>query len=210
MMRLTAALLFAMAHCAFGQWVNLLDPKLSRWEPVGDGIWSMMKDGTLVGQRNLETAKHQAWLYTREEYGEFDLHVEYWLRRGGNSGVSIRDTSRAKWVLPPDRDDNKTPSHIGYEIQLSSGFPGEKYPSGSVYLFAAAKEGAQLDDDWNSMDIESRRNMIRVRLNGRLAAEHPGEPGRPMTGPIGLQIHDPRTVVMFRNLRIQARTTALP
>jgi hypothetical protein len=45
--------------------------------------------------------------------------------------------------------------------------------------------------------------MIRVRLNGRLVMEHPGDPQRPKTGPIGLQLHDANTVVMFRNLRIR-------
>ena len=44
---------------------------------------------------------------------------------------------------------------------------------------------------------------IRVRLNGQVAAEYPGEPSRSMTGPIGLQLHDRFTLAMFRNIRIR-------
>jgi hypothetical protein len=47
-------------------------------------------------------------------------------------------------------------------------------------------------------------------VNGRLSAEHPGEPGRPLVGPIGLQLHDQFTFVMFRNLRIRERKPARP
>jgi len=34
----------------------------------------------------------QSWLYTtRNDFAEFDLHLEYWTKTTGNSGVSIRD-----------------------------------------------------------------------------------------------------------------------
>ena len=45
--------------------------------------------------------------------------------------------------------------------------------------------------------------MIRVRLNGQLVAEHPGDPKRPKTGPIGLQLHDQFNWIKFRNIRIR-------
>jgi hypothetical protein len=195
----------------------LADKTLSAWESVGDGIWTLMRDGTLVGQRDLIKNKsdpawtqdqynqwmyRQAWLYTKREYDEFDLHLEYWLRRGGNSGVSIRDTSRAQGAVSVPPAFGRTPARVGYEIQIENHY-ADHYPTGSVYLFAAAKTGYQVDDDWNSLDIEVRRGLIRVRLNGTVVAEHPGVPERPKTGPIGLQLHDQNTVAMFRNVRIK-------
>lgn len=143
---------------------------------------------------------HQAWLYTRKDFDEFDLHLEYWLRWGGNSGVSIRDSSRARVAADPSF--GKTPSHIGYEIQIAN-HCGDNYPTGSVYLFAKAKTGYQVDDDWNALDIEVRRGLIRVKLNGEPVAESAGDPSRPKTGPIGLQLHDQNSVAMFRNIRIR-------
>jgi hypothetical protein len=186
---------------------NLLNANLDGWEKVGDGLWSVMRDGTLVGQRDLKIAANQAWLYTKKEYGEFDLHAEWWTRWGGNSGVSLRDTSRAKWAAGKDWDPNRTPSHIGYEIQISNGYD-EKYPTGSVYLFDHAKTGFQVPNDWNSFDIESRNDMIRVKLNGHLVSQYAGEPGRPKVGPIGLQLHDKTSFVMFRNIRIREKKSA--
>ena len=53
------------------------------------------------------------------------------------------------------------------------------------------------------MDILSRNDKITVKLNGRVVAEHPGDPKRSKVGPIGLQMHDQFSVIMFRNVRIR-------
>ena len=63
--------------------------------------------------------------------------------------------------------------------------------------------GHEKANDWNSLDIESRNDLIRVKLNGHEVAKHPGDPKRPTTGPIGLQLHDRFSVMMFRNIRIR-------
>lgn len=186
--------------------MNLSNGKnLDGWEVTNDGVWSVMKDGTLLGQRDRLAPKSkyepdQSWLYTKKEFGEYDLHVEWWLNLGGNSGISIRDTSRAKYAGGPEADPKRTPSHIGYEIQISN--DNDPQATGSVYNFAPAKTGFQIANDWNTLDIESRKNGIRVKLNGHPVAEYAGDPKRSLTGPIGLQLHDRHTVIMFRNIRI--------
>ncbi len=53
------------------------------------------------------------------------------------------------------------------------------------------------------MEIESRDDSIRVRLNGQVVAEYAGDPARPKSGPIGLQLHDLFALAMFRNIRIR-------
>jgi len=196
-------LALAFAQLSPAAWVNLVNGKnIEGWEIIGEGFWNVMSDGTLVGQRDpAKSTERQCWLYTKKSYGEFDLHVEYWLRWGGNSGVSIRDTSRAQYAQGAKWDPKRTPSPIGYEIQIAN--DGDEYATGSVYLFAKAKTGIQHDFDWNSLDIESRNDHIRVKLNGQLVAESAGDPKRSKTGPIGLQLHDHKAVAMFRNIRIQ-------
>lgn len=200
MMRLLVAALIPLA--SFAQGVNLLNANLDGWEKIGDGLWSVMRDGTLVGQRDLKKAENQAWLYTKKDYADFDLHLDWWTRWGGNSGVSLRDTSRAQFAVGAAFDKDRTPSHIGYEIQVSNGY-SDKYPTGSIYLFAPAKTGFQVANDWNAFDIESRPDMMRVKLNGHLVAEFAGDPVRSKTGPVGLQLHDKTSFAMFRNIRIK-------
>jgi hypothetical protein len=192
------------AHAVFAaEWVNLLNGKdLDEWEVVGHGSWNVWSDGTLAGQVDVtKRTEDQCWLYTKKAYGEYDLHVEFWLNRGGNSGVSIRDGSRARYAQGRERDPNRTPSHIGYEIQIAN--DGDEYGTGSVYLFDKAKPGFQRDFDWNALDIESRKDVIRVKLNGQPVAQSAGDPKRPKAGPIGLQLHDYKDVALFRNIRIR-------
>ena len=189
---------------------------LDGWEKHGDGVWSVVPDGVLMGlhstpdnkpfgawpvtDRQYRTWKNQqAWLYTKDEFGEYDLHVEYWLPPGGNSGISIRDGSRGDKSY--GIEDQITPAHIGYEIQIIDE-PKSKYPTGSIYTFVAAPDGVQKAGEWNQLDIESRNAMIRVRLNGRVVAEHAGDPKRSKRGPIGLQLHDRFSLVLFRNITI--------
>lgn len=213
-------LLFALALPGLaGDWRALFNGKnLDGWESRGDGVWVVLKDGTLVGERTPNKTipdewpmskktfsswlHRQAWLYTQEEFEEFDLQLEYWLRSEGNSGVSIRDVSRAEHAVTMPADGNRTPARVAYEIQLNNGYP-DKHPSGSIYNFVDAKTGVQIDNQWNKMEIQSRRDMIRVFLNGQVVAGHPGDPNRSKTGPIGLQLHDQYSVVEFRNIRIK-------
>jgi hypothetical protein len=195
------------------EWRKLFNGRdLTGWEVRGNSIWTVLANGTLVGQRTLPDAQtfswpidekqfrtwryRQAWLYTVENFDEFDLQLDYWIPIDGNSGISIRDTSRARCAV----GEGPTPSHIGYEIQIAE---GGKYPSGSIYDFVPSKGNYHRRNDWNTLEIQSRRDMIRVRLNGQFAAEYPGVQARPKVGPIGLQLHDQFSWALFRNIRIR-------
>lgn len=224
-------LLFLLSPAALCQQGQALfnGRNLDGWQVRGDGVWTVLENGVLLGQRlhrdpagpmqagpTIDRQQYeawlyrQAWLYTKTEYREFDLHVEYWLPPGMNSGVSIRDVSRAHYAIGPAGESEPplpgnlrgTPSHIGYEIQIIDS-EEEKYPTGSIYLFAAARRSTQKTAAWNRLDIESRDSGIKVRVNGDLVAEHPGAAGRPKSGPIGLQLHDQFTFMMFRNLHLR-------
>lgn len=204
------------------------------WISVGDGLWSLTQEGYLLGQRdprapafeapwfnswkgklnrswlatNFKVVMSQAWLYTRQEFYEYDLQLEWWVPSGGNSGVSLHDVTRGRYTFGEASDLRRTPSQVGYEIQINNGYADE-YPSGSIYMIVRARTGAQKDNDWNRFDIEVRRDRIRVRLNGQLVAEHPPLPDRPKAGPIGLQLHDARSLALFRHIRVR-EVTPLP
>ena len=200
-----AAALLSCAILHAGEWAELLNGKnLEGWQIVGDGAWSVLSDGTVVGQSDPKKPfQQQSWLYTKREFEQYDLHIEYWMRLGSNSGISIGDRSRARYAVPgPESDPQKTPARVAYEINLDNGEPVDYDITGSLYLIAKAKPGVQHRTDWNSIDIQVRNDLIRVRVNGTTVVEHPGLPDRPKAGPIGLQLHDSKDVVMFRNIRI--------
>jgi hypothetical protein len=220
---LPTLLLTAAALCAQTGWRTLLNGRnLDGWQVIGDGKWTVLADGSVLGlpssgekqpfgrpfpvtlteKEFTDWRQTQSWLYTVDEFTEFDLHVEYRMPKGGNSGVSLRDRTRAKFAIGPQPDYTKTPGNQGYEIQIVNGSEG-KYPTGSIYLFASAKLGHEKLNDWNSLDIESRNGGIRVQLNGAEVCFHPGDPARSKTGPIGLQLHDRFNAVEFRNIRIR-------
>jgi hypothetical protein len=198
--------LAAMASAADPGWTKLLNGKdLTGWEVIGGGVWSVMKDGTLVGQADPQNPfKRQSWLYTKKEFNEYDLSLNYWLKLGSNSGISLGDKSRARFAVPgPEPNTGRTPAQIAYEINIDNGQPVDYDITGSIYKLAKAVPGAQEPTGWNTMEIRVRKDLIRVKLNGRTVVEHPGIPQRPKAGPIGLQLHDSRDVVMFRNIRIR-------
>lgn len=221
MRRLIWGLVWLGAAAFAQEWKVLYNGKnLDGWQTVGDGKWQPLADGTLlaypvsggktpfaapfpVDEKNYVSWRQtQSWLYTVAEFGNFDLHVEYQTPKGGNSGISIRDSTRGKYAIGPVPDYEKTPAHWGYEIQIYNGVK-TKYSTGSIYLFAPAEFGHEKENDWNSLDVASRKDAIRVKLNGQAVASHPGEPGRPTKGPIGLQLHDRFSVMMFRNIKIR-------
>ncbi len=217
---LTLCLLSLPQLAPAADWQNLLADHLQSWQILGDGIWTLRSDGVLVAHRKPDTTPLEAlgdkltfkqyrawetvqsWLYTKKIYEDFDLRLDYWLRTPGNSGISIRDPTQAKYALTIPPDFSKTPSKVGYEIQINSQWP-DHYTTGSIYGLATAKTGLQNDGEWNTMNIESRKDHIRVLINGVLAAEHAADPKRPTRGPIGLQLHDQASLVMFRNVWVR-------
>jgi Domain of Unknown Function (DUF1080) len=193
---------------------------LDGWQVRGDGQWNVLSDGTLTGQRvwdrkllapggKISTPKEfqdwldqQAWLYTVADYGNYDLHAEFWTKTIGNSGISLRDPSRGEFGIQNPVDFKRTPSKLGYEIQINNRYP-DVTTTGSVYTINKAPTEAMKVDDWNTFDIEVRTSTIRVKLNGVLVSDVACDPKRPVRGPIGLQLHDQFSIVQFRNLWIK-------
>ena len=193
---------------------------LSGWAPRGDGKWTVIDGGVLVGQREYDTKSlapgkrftsekeyvqwlnHQAWLYTTGSFEQYDLHVEFWTKARGNSGISLHDTSRAESAIAWPPDFTKTPAKIAYEIQINNNYP-DPHPTGSIYGFADAPKDALRENQWNVMEISVRKDSITVKLNGREVAKAKPDPKRPTSGPIGLQLHDQFSMIHFRNIWIR-------
>ena len=168
-MRLLTLFLFLVPIAGAGEdWKPIFDGKsLNGWEVRGDCTWTVLPDGILLGQRSHSKPEdpfgtypitsrqyrdwfyRHAWLYTNAEFGEYDLSLDYIVPPGVNSGISIRDRSRAHSPIgesDASRPDlagfpKKTPAHIGYEIQIIDS--DESMPSGSMAIsrFSSTRSG---------------------------------------------------------------------
>jgi hypothetical protein len=167
---------------------------LTGWEVVGAGLWSVTRDGVIVGQFDYKhDGTRQSWLVTKEDFEDFRLSFEFWIPRGTNSGVAVRDPTRAKAEKPP--------SFSGYEIQLID-WPGYEWQTGSIFRFAHARQDALKSRDWNRMEVEVRGSHFKITVNGAVVTEH-DDSTRSRRGPIEFQLHDKTALLMLRNIEVE-------
>lgn len=178
----------------------LFDGKsLAGWEGAGQDAAACWKveDGLLMC-----TGKKGPWLRSTEQFGDFDLRLDYKLRPGGNSGVYVR--------VP--EDGNHHGDNSGVEIQILDD-KAEKYKNlkayqytGGVYDIAPPKEHVGREaGEWNSLQIELRGTHYVIVHNGVTIVdadvdEFPDLKARRLEGFLGLQNHSEE--VWYRNVRL--------
>jgi outer membrane protein assembly factor BamB len=157
--------------------------------------------------------KRSGHLFTKEEYGDFVVRLEYKVPPGGNNGLAIRYPGKGQ------------PSDVAMsEIQILDD-DAPKYAkldprqyTGSAYGMVAARRGHQRPaGEWNTMEVTVRGPTIRTVLNGTQildadlsrvtefmgGKQHMGKDRA--SGHFGLCGHgDP---VAFRNISIKPLTT---
>lgn len=168
---------------------------LAGWTKIEGGDWTV-EDGVLVGRngRNWSTnpEKSGSWLSTERQYGDFRLELQYTISERGNSGILFRSARE------------KNPSFTGYEFQIfdAPGRPPTKGGPGSIYDVAApAKNVVRPAGHWNYVTIIAKGPRILAEINGHRV--HDVELSRSLRGYIGLQNHDAKSVVKFKNIRLE-------
>lgn len=184
-------------------WRDLFNGKdLTGWEQVGgeNKTWGV-ENGLLF-----TSGGGGSWLSTTQEYGDFELELEFNVPKDGNSGVFIRTP----------REGN--PAFEGSEIQVIDDDATEYGPlkpyqfCGSVYATIPPSHRATLAaGEWQKMQIRVQGQKVNVRINGSEIVngdlsehmdklkEHPGL--KRTKGFIGLQNHGSR--LSYRNIRIR-------
>ncbi|MCX8156558.1 MAG: DUF1080 domain-containing protein [Verrucomicrobiae bacterium] len=150
-------------------------------------------------------------IYTKEEYGDFVVRLEFKLPPGGNNGLAIRypgqgDTAYVGMCELQVLDDN-------YE-QVKNTKLDPRQVHGSAYGMVAAYRGYQRPvGEWNYQEVTVVGSKIKVELNGTIILDcdlskvtefmgNTPHPGKDRTrGFFGFAGHnDP---VMFRNIAIK-------
>jgi hypothetical protein len=200
-------LLFLMltTACFAAEWRQLFNGKdLTGWKMVGPGRF-VPEDGTL----KTEGGMGLLW-YAGEKFGDTTVRIVF--RTAGeraNSGVFIR--------LPEPPRDPWYAVHNGYEVQIEEA-GDEWHCTGAIYSLSKAEKGHQKPaGEWNTMDIVLQGQKTIVFLNGHEINEFdPAQPAperkrwlepvrgpRPNFGYIGLQNHDPRSIVYFKEVSVR-------
>lgn len=140
--------------------------------------------------------------YYDEQFEDFDLTLEYSVdNERANSGVFIRFPNLPKKDRPNDAEGRGVAGpwgavHEGYEIQI------EGKNTGSLYSFQPSSNVSLKElGEWNVMRIKAEGQHYQVWLNGKQVGDYTGE--RSLKGYIGVQNHDPNSIIRYRNIRLK-------
>jgi len=206
-MRLVLLALLAATLPAAEPTRQLFDGRsLDGWVMVGPGRF-VVENGTMKTEGGMGLL-----YYDRARLGNCTIRIVFKTTgEHGNSGVIIR--------LPEKPPDPWYGVHNGYEVQIDSS-GDEWHATGSLYSISRTTLGHQKPaGEWNTMEIILDGQKTTIRLNGAKVNEFDGtqpvpprkewyEPvrgPRPDAGYIGLQNHDARSIVYFREVSVLAK-----
>lgn len=189
----------------YGQWQPLFNGKnLDGWQHVGPGEF-VIENGVLKTTGGMGLL----W-YTKEKISNSVVRVVFRVpdpAKGGNSGVFIR--------IPTEPTEPWMPVNKGYEVQID---PGEDdyHRTGVLYSLTKAMAKPALKD-WNTMEITLTDDRTVVTLNGEKITDYregdpvpekkvssePDRGKRAAAGYIGLQNHNDKDVVLYRDISIK-------
>lgn len=195
-------------------WITLFDgTSLDHWKGFQrddvPGGWTI-EDGLLAFTPGVEGGD----IVTRDQYGDFELALEWRVSPGGNSGVLYRVSEAADriWEEAPEMQILDDDAHVDGGTPTTSA--GANYA-----LHAPSADVVKPAGEWNSVRIVARGDNIEHWLNGEKVVEYQiGSPewerlvadskfsewpdyGRHARGHIGLQDHGDR--VWYRNIRVR-------
>lgn len=193
-----AAAGFALGPAARSASSSLFNGRdLSGWKKCVYGLWTV-EDGAIVARFD-PAHKGAGYLFTDREFGDFTLELDFWVSKGGNSGIFIRQPLREFGVAGDARPGQRPDD--GVEVQIDYNDP--KNYTGAIYNLKKPLKVVGAEDRWNAYKIECKGPRVRAWINGELVNDY--DQLRSTKGAIGLQMHGGKPhnhVVKFRNIRL--------
>ena len=157
------------------------------WKHIGDGGFKIENGiATSHGGRGV-------LVYRKRTFRNFVLGLKFKQNKAdADSGVFVRF---------PDPGKNATaPATMGYQIEIYKVINGSNQGMGAIDNFAKPIDDVPVRPvgEWNTLEISCIGQEYRVKLNGRQVTVFKGD--RAPRGYIGLQNHDPESIVQFRNV----------
>jgi len=176
------ALLAVTVQFAFAQKKEKLfnGKDLTGWKVYGTEKWYVDSNGLLVSESGPD--KGYGYLGTTDDYGDFEVELEFKQEANGNSGVFIRSTvdgtKVSGWqveVAPPGND---------------TGGIYESYGRGWLIKPDPEKDKALKFGEWNKMKIVVKGDRVTSYVNGVEMVNYADEKIGAGNGGVLLQIHD--------------------
>ena len=132
---------------------------LDGWLTGSDNAW-VVEDGVISLKRDFDGREHNLdYLWTRQQYGDFILEVDFKVPERANSGIFLRTPNL------------KDPVYTGIEVQVSNSY-GRKTltrggTAGAIYdCLAPTKNTIKQPGQWNRYTITCKGPKITIVLNG--------------------------------------------
>lgn len=193
-------------------WRLLFDGRtLDGWRAYGADT---MPSGWQVVNGILTRVSRAADIITKEQFGDFELVLDWKVGRGGNSGIFYRAVEGQEWIYfgAPEYQLLDDPNHRDGQNQKTS--------AGAAYGIQDSPRGVvKPAGEWNTARIVARGAHVQHFLNGQKTADYmqgsaewaaivattkfaawPAY-GKSMRGHIGLQEHG--GTIEFRNIKIR-------
>ena len=222
---LLAAIAATMASPLSAQTHNTLTEaeRAEGWRLLFDGTsvagWrgynmDAMPDGWAAVDGTLSRVSRAEDIVTVDQFGDFDLTIEWKVDPGGNSGIFFRAAEGEEWIYhsAPEMQVLDDERHADGRNPLTS--------AGAAYgLYPAPRRVVRPAGEWNQARLRVERNHVQQWLNGTMMADyqlHSAEwkdlvanskfaqwpaYGQSARGHIGLQEHGGR--IWFRNIKIR-------
>jgi len=200
------------SHPDSSKWEGLFSGDLSNAE-FPSGVWSQ--------QAGVLTATEDQCIWTKKQYDDFVLDLEFKTADGTNSGVIVHCSDMKNWI----------PNSV--EIQIADDFSEKWSKSPKTWQcaaifgrLAANKSAVKKPGEWNRMTVTCQGPLIYVLLNGEAVTEmdmrkwtdakrnpdgseippwlSKAAASIPHAGHIGLQGKHAGAPIFFRNLKIKA------
>ncbi len=206
-MRLGAWCVAAVALASAGAWALAGEEE---WKPQGEGWVQLFNGKDLAGWKfrggtnkfwkvedsvmanDMAKGQHGCDIFTEQTFRDFQLHIEFKIAKGGNSGVYLRGRT---------------------EIQIDDAFgrPVSKVNCGAIYNnIAPLVNACKAAGEWNVFDAKVVGDKYTVLLNGQKIhddVEFAGLTGGAMDNqaakPGPLMLQGDHTAVSYRNIWIK-------
>ncbi len=166
------------------------------WNHYGPGYFELdEKTGVLKSQGGMGLL----W-FSAQKYRDFVLELEFKCSRPEtNSGVFLR---------VPDMPVNNDYIYHAFEIQIDDTSKGAHHTGAAYDAEAPVFHSSKPTGEWNQFKITFQGKRIQVELNGTPVLDWEAEPRGKIRdfaeeGYIGLQNHDSRSPVYFRNIFVK-------